>query len=181
MSNFNIVPAGHNKSVYFILPLTGLSKSSYGEDNFLNSYVSYNAKIVAVVKDKEAAGNYMDHEFYVTDFDVQITDEITGTAIVYNIPKQFEGDLSKFLDGKYSEMSLEAKQTIYANSGLPYRFVVPGQKSVNTHKLLLVLEKSPVLKRWIEATLLIEIPHDQELLDKPSYEAEYMDIDTIVI
>lgn len=181
MNELNIVPYGHNKSVYFILPLAGLNKFSFGEeDNFLNSYVSYNGKIVVVIKCKVTAGNYMEHTSYVTDFDVEIAEGINGTAIVYNVPEQFEQDMAKFLDGKYSKMSLLAKNVIYEKSTLPYRLPIPASVNVNTHKLLLVLDKNQALKKWMEKVLSLTIFEEQELLEKPNYDLEFMDIDTII-
>lgn len=177
MNNNFIVPAGHNKAVYFLLPLLGLNKFSYGDgDNFLNAYVTYNGEVVAVVKDTEKAGAFTEHEGYLTDFDVDITEGVSGTAIVYKLPAEFHDDFAKFLDGKYSEMSQKAKDTIYKHSGLPYKNTTPGQNTVNTHKLLLVLDRHEVLRKWMETTLMMEIPAGQELLDKPSYDFEFMDI-----
>lgn len=166
----------HNKSVYFILPLLGLSKFSFGDgDNFINSYVSYNGKIIAIIIDPTKA-EFIDHPNYCTDFTVPDTGY---TAIVFTIPTKFEEDLSIFLDGKYSKLSIDAKTMIRTHSGLPYRNTVPGTTNVNTHKLLLVLDKHPNLKLWLENTMEIKIEEDQELLEKPHYDKEFMDIDTV--
>lgn len=161
-----------------MLPLLGLSKFSFGGgENFNNSYVSYNGKIVAVVQDKMKAGNYFNLENYVTDFDVEIESGNIGTAIVFSLPKKFDDDFSKFLDGKYSQLSVEAKELIYKNSGLPYNFIGPSGKAT-THKLLLVLQKHAALKAWMESKLEITIPEQDELWEKPSYEKELIDIES---
>lgn len=176
----HIMPdSSHNKSVYYILPLIGLSKFSFGGgDNFVNSYVSYNGKVIAVIKEKELALEFIEHAFYCTDFHVPDTEY---TAIVFTIPKEFEEDLSLFLEGKYSKMSEASKSMILKYSGLPYRNTVPGSPAVVTHKLLMVLDKNNSLKTWMENLMEITIDADQELLEKPAYDKEFMDIDTILI
>lgn len=180
-----IVPEGLNKSAYFLLPLLGLSKYSYGNgSNFYNSYMSFNGKIVSIVIDKSEAGEYHKHPNYLTDFDLipdaEKPDNI-ATAIVYSIPEVFTEDLGHFSCGQYSKMSKTAKNLIRKHSGLPYRNPIPGSTKVSTHKLLMVLDKSEVLRKWIEAQCDIEISPEQELLEKPHYDWEYMDIDTVSI
>lgn len=176
--NLNIVPEGLNKSTYFLLPLINLSRYSFGQgSNFSNTYLSYNGKLIVIIKDKEQAGEYYRHETYLTDFDVDLGEGMVGTAIVYSIPEVFLVDLSNFMDGKYSLMSSAAKELIRKNSGLPYKNPTTDGR-LGTHKLLMVLDKSPILKNWIENQCDIEIG-DQELLEKPHYDHEYIDIDTI--
>lgn len=182
MSNLelNIMPdLSHNKSVYYVLPLVGLSKFSFGGgDNFINSFVSYNGKVIAVIKDKELAEEFIKHTLYCTDFQVPDTEH---TAIVFTVSKEFENDLSLFLSGKYSQMSESAKAMIRKYSGLPYRNTVPGSSTIVTHKLLMVLDKNASLRKWMENLMEITIDPDQELLEKPAYDKEFMDIDTILI
>lgn len=181
MSKLNIVPDGHNKSVYFIMPLLGINKFSLGDgDNFINSFVSYNGKIVVVIRDPKDSW-FIKHPNYLTDFNVTLEPEISATAIVYSLPLEFENDFSLFLEGKYSQFSIEAKNIIRQLSTLEYRTTPPGHKGYVTHKLLLVLDKSEVLRTWLENELKIKIEPGSELLEKPNMEEECMDIDTIVI
>jgi hypothetical protein len=182
MSKLNIVPADHNTSVYFVLPLLSLNKFSFGENNFCNSFLSFNGKIMPVVFEKEKAGRYWEHPYYRTDFDIELDENIKGTVIVYDPPSQFSDDISKFLDGQYSRFSLEAKEMIYKHSGLPYRVANPAEPGrVTTHKLLLVLERNEYLRKWLETELSIKVGADQELLERPHTKREFMDIDTILI
>lgn len=180
MSKLNIIPAGHNKAVYYMLPLIGLNKYSLGGgDNFVNAYITINGKIVVVILNKDLAEDYIKHQNYITDFDVDITEQIHGTAIVYTLPEQFIQDFGLFLAGKYSEFSEEAKNTIRSKSGLPYRVPIANSSQVNIHKLLMVLDKSPVLRQWMEKQIDAEIDPLTELLEKPDINEEVMDIDTI--
>lgn len=181
MSKLNIVPEGHNKSVYFVLPWFKKNSKSYGEGNFVNSYISYNGNLIVVIYNKSMAGTYWQDEHYKTDFDVEIIPGIFGTAIVYGIPTQFTYDFSKFLEGKYSKYSPEAKILINQYSGLPYNVAIPNSDKVSTHKMLLVLECSEVLRQWMEVQLDMIILPGTELLEKPDDTKEYMDIDTIII
>ena len=182
MSKLQMVPDGHNISVYFLLPLLGLNKFSLGGgDNFINSFLSYNGKIIIVVQNKDnIEHDYWDHPNYLTDFNIEVPNAMT-TGIVYSIPEEFISDHAKFVAGEYSKFSEQAKKKIREVSGLPYKTPIPGSVKFNTHKLLLVLDKSSVLKSWLEKRLEIIIPEHDELLERPDIDQEYMDIDTIVI
>ncbi len=179
-SKLGIVPEGHNKSVYYLLPLMGFNKFSFGgEQNFINSYVSYNGRVVVLIKDKNLLNEYWNDPHYQTDFDVEYKKGEYGTMLVYEIHSSFHADLERFLNGKYSSFSEEAKNTIKKKSTLAYKHKVSGQEV--THKMLLVLDKSAVLRGFIENNLGIALDDSAELLEKPSYELEYTDIDTIII
>lgn len=177
-----MLPEGHNKSVYYLLPLLGLNKFSLGGgDNFINSFLSYNGKLIVVVKSKDnIEHDYWEHPNYLTDFNIEVPNAIT-TGIVYSIPEEFIEDHSKFVNGEYSKFSEAAKEKIRELSGLPYKTPIPGSSKFNTHKLLLVLTKNAALKAWLEKELNIEIEEGGELLERPDISTEYMDIDTIVI
>lgn len=181
MSKLNIVPEGHNKSVYFVLPWFKKNSKSYGEGNFVNTYISYNGNLIVVIYNKSMAGEYWKDEHYKTDFDVEIIPGIFGTAIIYGIPPKLTMDFAKFLDGRYSGYSPEAKALVNKYSGLPYGIPIPGSSQVSTHKLLLVLDCSEVLRQWMEIQLDTIILPGTELLAKPDDTKEYMDIDTIII
>lgn len=181
MENF-VISGELNKSTYFILPLIGLGKFGFGpEENFYNSYIGYNGEIAVAIKDKSITTIFMQNAYYLTDFDVQMNDEMQGTVILFKLPDEFIPDLKRFMDGKYSEMSSTAKENIRKFSGLPYREAIAGSSKVSTHKLLLVLDKSPELRAWIENRCDVVIPEHQELLEKPDYNLEYLDINTVVI
>jgi len=178
MGKLNIVPGTDNKSVYFLLPLLSLSKLSYGHgENFINSFVSYNGKLIVLIYNKEIAGAYFTDPYYNTDFEVSWLNG-TATAIVYSIDA-FEDDFGKFLEGKYSEFSEESKDKIKKTCGLPYK--VPSGNTKITHKLLMVLDKSLALRHFLEQELETTFSEDQELLEKPDFNLEYLDIDAVHI
>lgn len=181
MGKLNIVPEGHNKCVYFILPWFKKNFKSYGEGNFSNAFVSYNGNLIVVIYNKSMAGEYWKDPNYKTDFDVEIIPGIFGTAIIYGVPPEFTTDFGKFLDGRYSKFSDQAKRLIREFSGLTYNVAIPNSDRVNTHKMLLVLEQNEVLRQWLESQLGIIILPGTELLEKPDDSKEYMDVDTTYI
>lgn len=166
-----IVPKGHNLSVYYLLPLLCINKDTF--QGFINSYISYNGKIIVKVHSTPAV-EYWKHPQYVTDFT-----EGTYTYIVYELPKDYVYEFGKFLEGKYSEYRNEAKMEIYRHSGLKCNFKNPDG-TVVTHNMLLVLDKHPVLRQLLEDELGSNIEEESELLEKPDIDQEVMDIDTDV-
>jgi len=162
MDKFHLrsVSSKENYANYLILPLIGLSRFSFGDQNFVNAYVTVNGKIAVVVWNKDWGTEYWKHPNYLTDVDVA-----DGTCILYSSPVKFQDDISLFLDSKFSRMSDEAKQLIYQFSGLHRRFPQKGG-GYFTSRLIQVLERDPVLKMQLEENLEIEIGPDQELEPK---------------
>jgi hypothetical protein len=161
-----------NIANYYVLPLLKLNKTSFGgDDNFVNSYITQDNEIVVVVKDRTLVPeeNFMYNSEYLGDFDTNST-----TVIVYNQPPEFRADILKFAQGKYSEMSNRAKESIIMFSGLPYNLVrkdLPkkpnGTYPVDTSRYILALSKSPALKKKVEDEIGQELPSSAELIDKP--------------
>lgn len=92
-----------NKAIYFILPMLGLNKSSFGAENFITCYLDKSGFIVVDTKE-EINKVALEHELYVTDYTI---DGIT--RIVFSIPEQYKHDAELFILGKYSQLSSKLK------------------------------------------------------------------------
>lgn len=145
---------------YYILPLLGLSKSSFGRaSNFINSYISTDNKHI-IVEVKELQGSFEQHPNYVLDL-------FSGTTlIVFSIPAEHMPTIIKFREGKYSQFSLQAKELIKKKSGLNYKVPTGGGK-VRSARELLALDKDKDLKKLIEEELVVKLSNDAELVSIP--------------
>lgn len=95
-----------NLVTYFILPLLQLNKSSFGADNFLNSYLDVNGYLVVNTEKPILVTNGVyNNENYVTDY------ERGNRSInyVFTIPTEYQSDVKFFIEGKYSQLSAKAK------------------------------------------------------------------------
>lgn len=157
-----------NLCTYFTLTLLGLSEHSFGENNFINSYMSRDGKTIYV---------------QVKDFDrIPFQNKEGGTLLVstsdskyisYQFPELWDKDIQCFLRGKYSLMTDSAKSTIIAYSGLQNK--QPGNGGKYTDFRLIALSRNPILKQvWRDhlydendrRCILDEDP-DIELLEAP--------------
>jgi hypothetical protein len=160
----NTQNAKPNLANFYILPLLGLNKFSFGESNFINSFVTTNEEVVVEVEDfDKVPQEFIKNVNYMTDL------ELDGrNFIFYQLPDEIRDTILKFVAGKYSTFSDKAKTLIRKHSGLPYNVKLKGADELYTAELLMVLDKSPVLKARLEKTLDVKIPNDAELRDKPS-------------
>lgn len=150
-------------SNYFMLPLIGYNKFSFGEGNFINSYVTTEREVVVILRNRPALAYHLSPTFKA-DFDIE-----GKFAIAFTIPEEYEEDFTKFLDGKYSQMSPEAKEIIKYSSGLRYNIPDPARPgNVICDDKLLALDRHPQLRANLERSLNCVIPDDVELLSKPS-------------
>jgi hypothetical protein len=147
---------------YYILPLIGLNKLSFGkEDNFVNSYLTTDLCNI-VVKLKEPLGSYEKHKAYKTDYN----SEDGLITVIFTLPQNFRATAAKFKEGAYSQFSYEAKQLIKTKSGLNYK-VPDGKGSVTSSKKLLALDKDKDLRTIMEKELAVKISPDAELYSIP--------------
>lgn len=161
-----------NIANYYLLPLLGLGKASFKKDNLINTYLCSDQRIAVEVMDKTLIPEsiFIDNPLYDGDFE-----GLTTTFIIYRVPEDFLPDVLKFAQGKYSEMSVKAKEHIIKYSGLSYnepRMDLPkrsnGQYQMQTSKYILALSKDPALKQNIERILHVKLPPEAELISKPS-------------
>lgn len=153
---------------FYILPLLGLNKLSFGSGNFINSYVSKDDKYI-VVEVKEPKTSFQDHDGYVTDFIAE-----GKVTIIFSIPEGSEDTLSKFKAGKYSEFTEQVKQVIRTKSGLKWK-VPSGNKKTLTAREILALDKDSDLREKMEDELGVKIPKNAELMSVP-HESNFYDL-----
>lgn len=102
-----------NSTVYFILPMLQLNKSSFGVGKFINSYVDKNGYIVVDVADIITSTDTINHPQYITDFNTD-----NGVRIIYAIPDEYLSDIRLFEEGRYSQFSPALKVAISKYSNL---------------------------------------------------------------
>lgn len=149
---------------YFILPLLGLNKLSYGEGNFINSYLSKENDLV-VELDKDTDTSVLEeHIHYATD--LYWEDKL---VVIYAIPDEFKSDCELFREGKYSRFSAKSKDLIKKNSGLTYMKQIDPKdpKKVISNPRLLALDRNKELRHRMEEELGVKISPEDELLSIP--------------
>lgn len=129
-----------NLSVYYLLPALGLSEHSFGEGNFVNSYVS------------EKEGKYfllvelLSVDFLPKEFVLMAKVEVKSPCssfLWYEIPTIWHQDVQNFKLGAYSKFTRELKDLIIRNSGLAHMY--EKDNKLMTDIRLLALDKDPVL------------------------------------
>lgn len=148
---------------YFVLPLIGYNKFSFGEGNFVNSYVTLEEEIVVIVKSPPQIAFHLNPN-YKADFEAE-----GKFVMVFTIPTEYISDLYLFLEGKYSKLSEKAKQVIKTTSGLRYNIPDPHRPgNIICDDKLLAMDNHPTYRKKLEESLNVIIPQDVELLSKPS-------------
>lgn len=103
----------NNLTNFMVLPMLRLNKSSFGVENFINSFLDVEGYIVVNTK-IEPQVDFTEHECYATDFEAE-----NGTLmIVFIVPEQFKADIKTFVDGKFSNLSDPLKDLITRYCGL---------------------------------------------------------------
>lgn len=154
-----------NLSTYFLLPLLELNKFSFGESNFIDTYVNSDGTVLTVeVVDRRLCPSFQTHPEYLKE-----EQGTQGDYIWFQIPEKWHKDFLRFKSGSYSKLSNDAKKMIITYSGLSYK--VPGDDNKPiTDARLLALEKSQVLReKWFHELgyHTTELPEDLELLPIP--------------
>jgi len=167
MDQFLITLNEYNLCTWYVLPWLGMNFNSFGKENFINSYLIRGAmKVVTKVLDKELCPAVAEHPNFRGSL---YRAEEQTTLLVFNIPEMWTEDYRKFLDGKYSQMSEEAKSRIRRISGLRYE-EKNDKGELITHAALMALDRHPSLrKKWLEILgsdtqlpeELISVPGDQ--------------------
>lgn len=173
MKSFTEKVAEHNLSTWFLLPLIQLNKFSFGGANFVESYVNAAGTVLSVeVIDLRLCDSFQGHPEYIGEGNAE-----KHSFIFFELPGRWSTDFDKFKIGKYSELSDEAKQFIYAYSGLKYNAVDEGSGQSITDARLMALEKSDILRKKWEDELGVYVGKykkparldiNQELLSIPS-------------
>lgn len=161
--------AGVTNTTLFLLPITGNIAMDLKQYGFLNAYIQdelkseqYENCVICLFQPKDI----VDFDMFVEEeklTKVNVVDEYDYpggfSVIVYSLGKEYESDIEKIMEGKYSKTSRRYKQLI------PERLKLMQGKTIQH----MVFEKSPVLKKELEKLYDIEIPEDidyWEMFDK---------------
>ena len=126
---------------YYLLPLLGLSKNTFGQF-YQDAKITRDRDAIVVYLYPGCKEPFWENENYQTDYTV---DRVVYA--VFAIPKEWKEDIDLFCEGKYSRMSELAKSKIYKSSGLTYNKQI--DKFIVTDMRLLALTRSPILKQWM--------------------------------
>lgn len=152
-----------NLCSHFVLPLLKLSKYSFLQSNFVNSYLTKNRDYIVVeVLDLILVPFtvYKRHPDYVGK--IRRDDRL---LLIYKIPTKWYYTVLLFTQGRFSRMPDDAKEAIKIYSKLS-----------DDDGRILALTKDKSLKDLWERELLVYIDDDMELLSKPDGEGNYIDI-----
>lgn len=154
----------HNLTTWYLLPLIHLNKISFGQGNFIESYVNSKGSMLTVEvisvsmchDDCFKHRNYWGHREVSEQF----------SMIYYYLPKKWKNDFDLFVLGRFSALSGEAKRRIREYSGLMYEQW--NGRTYSTDALLHALDKSPILREaWEQELDLQPLPEDLELMPIP--------------
>lgn len=169
-----------NIANYYVLPILDLNKTSFGEGNIINTFITKEREIAVLVKDShQVPDRIYSHENYQFDFQDPTSDG--NTAIIFSVPEFFLEDLTKFMQGRYSKFTPNLKSLVLKHgvlAGLKYNVPI-AQKGSDGRPLVIIdrriraLDNQDVeLRRRLEESIGQMLPADAELLDVPN-EANY--------
>lgn len=160
----------YNLCTWYLLPLVGLNRFSFGEGLFINSYLDRkNLWIIVQIPDL----NLVSAKLKVSAIRLWSNDR--GGFLAYSLPSMSAYDVHWYIKGMYSRFSNSLKSIIFERSGLPYR-KLKSDGGTETDIRLLALEGREVVRDFIERELQVIMDPNQEVLGKPSPES-FMDIE----
>mgnify|MGYP006935311386 CR=1 FL=1 len=157
----SLIPKGESLVTYYMLPLIGLNKLSFGR-GFKASYLDKQGlKVYVELSRNMHTPLYKTNPNYITEI---VYNNIKFIQFV--MPTEFLNDSALFIVGQYSKMSLKAKKIIYTTSTLPYNSTM-GSFTVS-HPVLQALDRTKTLRKFLSDELgLRNISDSLELIDKP--------------
>lgn len=161
-----------NLSTFYLLPLIYLNKFSFGQGNFIESYVNSSGTTLIV----DVALLQMCHkDCLASPYLSMKSDSADGYShLIYCLPPKWHDDFLRFKAGKFSEFSEEAKHLIREYSGLMVNMLRQGVYI--TDPRIRALDKSPLLREiWEIELACLPLPEDLELMPVPP-ERVYRDI-----
>jgi hypothetical protein len=145
----------YNLSTFFIAPLCFDSGAILAYID--NCYIKADKNEVVVITTQEFDNN-------CENLLVKYWNKDGKLVSLYTIPEQLISDFELFKDGKYSQMSKEAKTLIRVRSGLPFNVKVNNETF--THLLLSQLYLTPLAIKEFENRLGILHTEGLELISK---------------
>ncbi len=157
-----------NLCTWYLLPLTGLTKFSFGEGLFVNSFLEPK-KLWIIVQVPDL--NLIPAGVKIRTIKAWSNDR--GGFLAYKIHQMWVTDVRCYLAGAYSKFSNELKEMIFERSGLPYK-QPDGHGGIVTDMRLMALDGREELKQFLREQLSVDdLP--EELLSPPSPES-FMDV-----
>jgi hypothetical protein len=158
----------------YLLPLLEISKFNFGENNFVDAYVSSKGDLLYVeVKDFHETEEpyHCDHYNCTISWGHQ-------KFIVFTIPEKWKHTFQMFCEGRYSEFTRLAKAMIIQYSGLSWKVHIIGTNRQLTDARLLALYRGDTLRALLAEQLAIsgEVLEDRELIDPPK-PSEFLDLE----
>lgn len=167
-----------NLCTYYILPLLKINKSFFfNENNFIDSFLSYNQKYIVV---QVWYPLFVEHRIETHPLFKGTYSNINGDIfLVFYLPEQFDEDIRLYCEGSYSKMSLKAKKYIRQYSGLMYKERL--YNSIVTDLRLQALDRNQIVRNLWEEYLELdyELPEEMDLLERPSFKS-YIDLDSLI-
>ena len=169
-----LIPKGDTLVTYYILPILGLNRKSFGRP-FKTSLISRDGlKIYVHLRRRMLSPSYKSNPYFISE--IYLGEEL---YVIFTIPSTAIEDAKKFVQGKYSHMSKQTKKLIYNGSTLPYK-KNSGSHTVSSF-ILQALDRSKWLRKHLEDSLQIDpIPDSDELIDPP-YDHWFIESRTIKI
>lgn len=155
----------HNMCTYYLLPLIGINKFSFGVTiNFRNCYANLDGTELYVTV-YYTLSSLKDHPNLL-----RIEGKPGAPVYVFSLPEQWQADFQQYKQGKYSAFSEQAKELIRHQSGLRYRAINPNGFPTTDIRLL-AIDADPIrrdiLRKKLSEYLDFPIAEDAELLDAP--------------
>lgn len=160
-----------NLCTWYLLPLTGLTRFSFGDGLFINSYLDVrNLWIIVHVPDLYLVPSRLQGHA------VRSWSNDRGGFLAYQLLPIWNETVYCYVSGLYSQFPEDVKAVIFERSGLPYR-QPDDKKGFITDVRLMALEGHEALKQYLREQLDVhELP--TELLLPPSPES-FMDVQEV--
>lgn len=156
----------HNLCTYYLLPLIGINKLSFGVSiNFRNCYANPDGTelYVTVYYTLSSLSNHPNL--------IRTEGKPGAPVYVFSLPEKWQDDFQLFKRGQYSKFNDDAKDLILNQSGLRYKAINPNGLPTTDIRLL-AIEADPsrrsILRAKLSEYLEVPIAEDAELLDAPN-------------
>lgn len=156
------ITPGVTNTTLFLLPISGNQKKDLKRYGFLNAFLQdelkseeYENCIICLFQPTDI----VDFDMFVEEEKlkkVNVVDDYDYpggfSVVVYDLGKDYEEDINKIMEGKYSKTSKRYKQLFAERIG------IMKTKTIQH----LVFERSPQMKKEIEKLYDLELPQDME-------------------
>lgn len=163
-SEFVSAVTRYNMCTWYILPLIYLNKASFGEGNFVESFVNQSGSTLTV---EVIMLDICHKDCLESPHLMRKLDRPKEHAFLwYYVPSRWRADFDLFKAGKYSKLSSAAKHRISEYSGLFSGQYADGYQASDAR--LQALDRSPQLRKaWEEELDLLPLSVELELMPIP--------------